>query len=135
MFLLPVQLSGVAGPGALIRYWRDSRVAGPTTRLLVLGTLPDVVIGTLIRVFLVPGPRVFRLLIAAVLLPWACGLAPAPCARAATHPTGHRPRTRPTAAPDDEPLHHRAGRRSRHRGGIYGLAAVDVPTMPNDLRS
>ncbi|HET9144420.1 sulfite exporter TauE/SafE family protein [Actinophytocola sp.] len=92
VFLLPVQLSVlgvpspavtptnllynvVAGPGALIRYWRHGHVTGPLTRLLVLGTLPGVVIGALIRVFVVPGPRLFRLVVAAVLLPlglWLC---------------------------------------------------------------
>ncbi|MBH5333355.1 TSUP family transporter [Streptomyces pactum] len=86
VFLLPVQVSVlgvpspavtptnllynvVAGPGALLRYRRAGRLAGPLTRLLVAGTLPGVVLGALVRVFAVPGPRVFRLLVAALLLP------------------------------------------------------------------
>ncbi|MCX5417893.1 sulfite exporter TauE/SafE family protein [Streptomyces sp. NBC_00059] len=86
VFLLPVQVSllgvpspavtptnllynVVAGPGALLRYWRAGRLGGPLTRLLIAGTLPGVVLGALIRVFAVPGPRVFRLLVAALLLP------------------------------------------------------------------
>jgi uncharacterized membrane protein YfcA len=93
VFLLPVQLSllhvpspaitptnllfnVVAGPGALLRYRARGALAGPLTRLLLFGTLPGVVLGALIRVFVVPGPGVFRLIVAAVLLPlglWLCG--------------------------------------------------------------
>ncbi|MEO5877152.1 MAG: sulfite exporter TauE/SafE family protein [Streptosporangiaceae bacterium] len=86
VFLLPVQLSVlgvpspavtptnllfnvVAGPGALLRYRRYGRLDSPLTRLLVLGTLPGVVIGAVIRVFAVPGPQIFRLLVATLLLP------------------------------------------------------------------
>ncbi|MDT7654886.1 MAG: uncharacterized protein QOI36_6292 [Pseudonocardiales bacterium] len=100
VFLLPIQLSVlgvpspavtptnllfnvVAGPGALLRYRRGSALGGPLTKRLVLGTLPGVVIGALIRVFAIPGPGVFRLLVAALLLPlggWLCArtLWPAP---------------------------------------------------------
>ncbi|MFF0550305.1 TSUP family transporter [Streptomyces sp. NPDC004311] len=86
VFLLPVQVSVlgvpspavtptnllynvVAGPGALLRHLRAGRLNGPLTRLLVAGTVPGVVVGALVRVFAVPGPRVFRLLIAVLLLP------------------------------------------------------------------
>ena len=34
--------------------------------MLLIGTLPGVVIGAFIRVFLIPGPQVFRLLVAGV---------------------------------------------------------------------
>ncbi|MFD9030119.1 TSUP family transporter [Streptomyces sp. NPDC059567] len=86
VFLLPVQLSVfavpnpavtptnllyniVAGPGALLRYRRDGALRGPLIRLLVLGTLPGVVVGAVVRVFVLPGPHVFRLLVAALMLP------------------------------------------------------------------
>ncbi|MGW3584486.1 sulfite exporter TauE/SafE family protein [Streptomyces rubiginosohelvolus] len=92
VFLLPVQVSVlgvpspavtptnllynvVAGPGALLRHHRAGTLRGPLTRLLVLGTVPGVVAGAVIRVFAVPGPSVFRLLIAVLLLPlggWLC---------------------------------------------------------------
>ncbi|MFF5109526.1 TSUP family transporter [Streptosporangium sp. NPDC000509] len=92
VFLLPVQLSVlnvpnpavtptnllfnvVATPGALLRYRRRGQLGGPLLRLLVLGTLPGVIIGALVRVFLLPGPQVFRLLVACLLFPlglWLC---------------------------------------------------------------
>ncbi|MES5820732.1 sulfite exporter TauE/SafE family protein [Streptomyces sp. RG80] len=102
VFLLPVQLSVfgvpspavtptnllfnvVAGPGALWRYRRDGTLRQDLTRRLVLGTLPGVVMGAAIRVFALPGPEVFRLLIAVLLLPLGLWL----CLRAVT-PAGHR---------------------------------------------
>ncbi|MDX3525414.1 sulfite exporter TauE/SafE family protein [Streptomyces sp. ID05-39B] len=103
VFLLPVQLSVfgvpnpavtptnllfnvVAGPGPLWRYRHDGALRGGLARRLVLGTLPGVVLGAAIRVFAIPGPDVFRLLIAALLLP----LGPWLCLRALT-PVHHRP--------------------------------------------
>ena len=99
VLLLPVQLSIlgvpspavtptnllfniVSGPGALLRYRHQGRLDGPLTRLLLLGTLPGVVIGAVVRVFAIPGQHAFKLVIAAVLLPlglWLCvqGLHPA----------------------------------------------------------
>ncbi|MEU9104471.1 sulfite exporter TauE/SafE family protein [Streptomyces xanthophaeus] len=86
VFLLPVQLSVfavpspavtptnllynvVAGPGALLRYRRSGSLHGPLVRRLVLGTLPGVVVGAVVRVFAIPGPAVFKALVAAFLLP------------------------------------------------------------------
>lgn len=87
VFLLPVQLAVlhvpnpavtptnllfnvVAVPGGLWRYRRSRRsadIAG-LTRLLLRGTLPGVVLGSIVRVELLPGPRPFRLVVGAVLL-------------------------------------------------------------------
>jgi uncharacterized membrane protein YfcA len=86
VFLLPVQVSVlgvpspavtptnllfnvVATPGALLRYRRHGGGSRPLTRLLLLGTLPGVVAGAVIRVVAVPGLEVFRLIVAALLLP------------------------------------------------------------------
>lgn len=86
VFLLPVQLSVlnvanpavtptnllynvVAAPGALIGHARAGRLRHRLTWLLVGGTLPGVVVGAVLRVFVVPGPTVFRVIVAAVLLP------------------------------------------------------------------
>jgi uncharacterized membrane protein YfcA len=98
VFLLPVSVLGVprpaatptnlvynvvAAPGALLRYWRAGQLGGPLSRLLIADTIPSVVIGAVIRVHAVPGPRIFRLLIAALLLPlglwlWLRTVRPAP---------------------------------------------------------
>ncbi|MGW5850676.1 TSUP family transporter [Streptomyces sp. NPDC055254] len=92
VFLLPVQLSVlgvpspavtptnllynvVAGPGALWRYRRHGALRDGLARRLVVWTLPGVLVGAAVRVFALPGPDVFRLLIAALLLPlgvWLC---------------------------------------------------------------
>jgi uncharacterized membrane protein YfcA len=86
VFLLPVQLSVldvpnpavtptnllynvVATPGALLRYAQCGQLAGPLTRRLILGTMPGVVAGSAIHVYFASGPRTFRVLAAAVLLP------------------------------------------------------------------
>ncbi|MDT3438950.1 MULTISPECIES: sulfite exporter TauE/SafE family protein [unclassified Pseudofrankia] len=86
VFLLPVQLdvlrvpnpavtptnllfNVVATPGPLVRYRQQNQLRGPLVRLLVLGTLPGVVAGAVIRVHLAPGARLFRLLLGGLLLP------------------------------------------------------------------
>lgn len=127
ILLLPVQLSVlgvpspattptnllfnvVAGPGALARYHRDGLVHGPLTRRLVRGTLPGVVVGAVIRVIAVPGPAVFRLLVAALLLPlgtWSRS-------HATARPAAFRPRREPP------------GLRGRNRGGIYGIGGGSI---------
>jgi uncharacterized membrane protein YfcA len=48
----------VATPGALYRYWRQGQTGGRLAVVLTAGTLPGVVAGSLIRVELLPGPRV-----------------------------------------------------------------------------
>jgi uncharacterized protein len=129
VFLLPVQLSVlhvpspavtptnllfnvVAGPGALLRYRSGGNLTGSLTRLLLIGTLPGVILGAIIRVFAVPGPRVFRLIVAAVLLPLGVWL----CFRAAHPAVGPRP---PTPLPDR--LIIALGVGAGTIGGIYGI--------------
>lgn len=85
VFMLPIQLSVlalpnpsvtstnllynvVAGPGALVRYRRHGALTGPLTRRLLLGTVPGVVVGALLRVLVIPGPRPFRWVAGSVLL-------------------------------------------------------------------
>src|SRR5437667_8011482 len=74
----------VATPGALYRYWRQGQTGGRLALVLVAGTLPGVVAGSVIRVELLPGPRVFDLVVAAGLLPLGVWLALARAARAVT---------------------------------------------------
>lgn len=92
VFLMPIQISVlqipspavtptnllfniVAIPGALVRYSQRSSLRSPLTAVMLAGTVPGVVIGALARVFLLPGAQLFRLFVAAVLLPlgmWLC---------------------------------------------------------------
>ncbi len=65
----------VATPGALYRYWRQGQTGGRLALVLIAGTLPGVVAGSVIRVMLLPGPRVFDLVVAAVLVPLGVWLA------------------------------------------------------------
>jgi uncharacterized protein len=59
----------VATPGALYRYWRQGQVPRRLALLLIAGTTPGVVAGSVIRVELLPGPQAFVLVVAAVLIP------------------------------------------------------------------
>jgi uncharacterized protein len=71
----------VASPGAIWRYRRQGQTGGPLLRVLLAGTLPGVIAGSVIRVYLLPGPTVFDLVVAAVLMPLGAWLAltrPAP---------------------------------------------------------
>lgn len=103
VFLVPVQISVlhtpspavtptnllynlVAIPGALARFHREDRLAGPLTRLLVLGTVPGVLVGAVIRTELLDRADAFLLVVAAVLIPlgtWLALTAPAPVAATA----------------------------------------------------
>jgi uncharacterized membrane protein YfcA len=65
----------VATPGALYRYWRQGQTGGRLARLLIAGTLPGVVAGSVIRVRLLPSAHVFDYVVAAVLLPLGAWLA------------------------------------------------------------
>ena len=79
----------VATPGALYRYWRQGQTGGSLALILIAGTLPGVVAGSVIRVELLPTARVFNFVVAAVLLPLGAWLA-------LTRPT--RPGTEPGPA-------------------------------------
>jgi uncharacterized protein len=59
----------VATPGALYRYRRQGQTGGRLALVLAAGTVPGVIAGSVIRVELLPGPRVFDLVVTAVLLP------------------------------------------------------------------
>jgi uncharacterized protein len=59
----------VSTPGALYRYWRQGQTGGRLALVLIAGTLPGVIAGSFIRVELIPGPRVFDVMVAAVLIP------------------------------------------------------------------
>jgi uncharacterized protein len=86
VFLLPIQLTVlgvpspqitptnllynvIGGPGALLRYVRQQQLHWRLARQITVGTAPGVVVGAVLRVFVVTDPTAFRLLAAAVLLP------------------------------------------------------------------
>ncbi|MBA3008110.1 MAG: sulfite exporter TauE/SafE family protein [Proteobacteria bacterium] len=58
----------VAIPSGVYRYWREGRMVWPLTWIVILGTLPGVFIGAIVRVSYLPNPRHFKLFVAAVLL-------------------------------------------------------------------
>jgi uncharacterized protein len=85
VFLLPIQLSlfGFAGPsvsstnlffnviaspGGVYRYWHEKRLVAPIVRATVLGTLPGVFLGALLRIWVLPDASSFKPFVGAVLL-------------------------------------------------------------------
>ena len=65
----------IATPGGLYRYWRQGQTGGRLALVLIAGTLPGVIAGSVIRVELLPGPAVFYLVVAAVLVPLGAWIA------------------------------------------------------------
>jgi hypothetical protein len=83
----------IATPGALYRYRRQHQTGGRLTLLLMAGTLPGVIAGSVIRVELIPGPKTFDLVVSAVLLPlgaWLAATRPA-CPAGPARPARHIP--------------------------------------------
>ena len=85
VFLLPIQVSlfGFAGPsvsstnlffnviaspGGVYRYWHEKRLVTPIVRATVMGTLPGVFIGALLRIWVLPDAASFKPFVGAVLL-------------------------------------------------------------------
>jgi hypothetical protein len=97
----------VATPGALFRYWRQGQTGGRLALALIAGTLPGVVAGSVIRVELLPGDRLFDFVVAAVLLPlglWlAAGARAARGAAVAVHDEQLRPPGRTGGGHDPSP--------------------------------
>jgi hypothetical protein len=58
----------VAIPSGVYRYAREKRMVWPLTWVVVIGTLPGVFIGAVVRVAYLPDPRSFKLFAAGVLL-------------------------------------------------------------------
>jgi uncharacterized protein len=81
----------VATPGALYRYRRQGQAGGRLAVVLIAGTLPGVIAGSVIRVELLPSPHLFDFVVAAVLLPLGAWLA-------LTRPTRAGGETRPVRA-------------------------------------
>lgn len=58
----------VAIPSGVYRYIREGRMAWPLTWVIIIGTLPGVVLGAVIRIKYLPAPRAFKLFVGCVLL-------------------------------------------------------------------
>ncbi|HWR82205.1 MAG TPA: sulfite exporter TauE/SafE family protein [Candidatus Deferrimicrobium sp.] len=50
----------VANPSGVYRYWREKRMVWPLAGATLLGTLPGLFFGAIIRVVYLPDPRVFK---------------------------------------------------------------------------
>ena len=107
----------ISTPGALYRYWRQGQTGGRLAGLLVAGTLPGVVAGSVIRVELLPGPRVFDLVVASVLLPLGIWLA-------MTRPPRNAEPSRPRLLP--WPVLVALSAAVGCAGGIYGIGGGSI---------
>ena len=58
----------VAIPSGVYRYWKEGRMVWPLTWAVVVGTLPGVFIGAILRIVYLPDPSHFKLFAALVLL-------------------------------------------------------------------
>jgi uncharacterized membrane protein YfcA len=108
----------VATPGALYRYWRQGQTGGRLALVLIAGTLPGVIAGSVIRVELLPSAHVFDFVVAAVLLPlgiWLALISP-------TRAEGAAPAVRAIAPPALIVLAVAVG----CVGGIYGIGGGSI---------
>jgi uncharacterized protein len=108
----------VSTPGALYRYRRQHQTGGRLALLLITGTLPGVITGSIIRVELVPGPRTFDLLIAGLLLPIGIWLAATRSTR--DHDPDHPARQIPA------PVLIGLAALTGCAGGIYGIGGGSI---------
>lgn len=58
----------IATPGAIVRFWKEGRIAWPLIGIMTAGTLPGVIGGAWIRIRYLPDPRLFKFLTGWVLL-------------------------------------------------------------------
>jgi Sulfite exporter TauE/SafE len=100
----------ISTPGALYRYWRRGQTGGRLALVLIAGTVPGVIAGSVIRVELLPGPRVFDLMVATVLLRRG-----GPLSTGCQQDLGPLRQLAATSLPDR--LDHRAANRAAHRNG------------------
>ncbi|MEG1610517.1 MAG: sulfite exporter TauE/SafE family protein [Bilophila sp.] len=56
-----------SNPGGVFRYWREERMVWPLAWVILLGTIPGILIGALVRVYWLPDARPFKLFVALVL--------------------------------------------------------------------
>lgn len=104
----------IATPGALLRYRGRGILRAPLTRALLAGTVPGVIVGSVLRIELLSGPEAFYLVIAAVLGPLGTWLA-----------LGRPPRTGDRRPPGDRPIA-AAALGVGVIGGVYGIGGGSI---------
>jgi hypothetical protein len=110
----------VATPGGLYRYWRQGQTGGRLAVLLIAGTVPGVIAGSVIRVELLPSAKVFDLVVAAVLIPLGISIA-------LTRPeTAPQPDTPPKARMIPVPVLIVLAVAVGCVGGIYGIGGGSI---------
>jgi uncharacterized membrane protein YfcA len=77
----------IATPGGLLRYWRSGSLHRQLAGTLLVGTLPGVVLGAVLRIELLPGQRPFLAIVACVLGPLGAWLLLGSPGRAASRPS------------------------------------------------
>lgn len=58
----------IAIPSGVYRYFKEGRMVWPLTWIVIIGTLPGVLVGAIVRIHYLPNPRNFKLFSAVVLL-------------------------------------------------------------------
>ena len=107
----------VATPGGLLRYWRAGSLRGGLARTLAMGTLPGVILGAVIRVEFLAGPRAFLVVVALVLFPLGAWL---------TTRGAHPPRPRPGRAAPSGRVVFSLALAVGVVGGIYGIGGGSI---------
>lgn len=113
----------VAIPSGIYRFWHEGRMVWPLAWVVILGTLPGVFAGALLRVAHLPDPRHFKLFAAGVLL--FIGL------KTITDNLARKDRSAKLIKQDPQPKKI-AGHNVREQGG--GLDASGVTTQGIGLR-
>ncbi|MDY0131523.1 MAG: sulfite exporter TauE/SafE family protein [Desulforegulaceae bacterium] len=57
----------VAIPGGVYRFWKEGRLVWPLAAIVIIGTLPGVFIGAMVRVLYLPDPKNFKFFASLVL--------------------------------------------------------------------
>jgi uncharacterized protein len=109
----------LATPGGVYRYWRQHQTGGRLALILIAGTLPGVIAGSVIRVELLPGPRVFGLIVATVLFPLGVWIT-------VTQPSRHATPSRPSQAWIPVPVLAALAAVVGCVGGIYGIGGGSI---------
>lgn len=93
-----------ATPGGIYRYIREGRMMWPLAWAVMLGTLPGVFVGALLRISYLSGAQAFKVFVGAVLLYLGTSLLYAPVRRALRRNDSGTKAKRETQDPPDTPL-------------------------------